>query len=263
MGGGFTYWGKGDPDLALTAYALRFLQDASQFIEIDDSIVGEQVRWIQHKAESDGRWIARDWKNSVDPRQTLILTAYIARTIANLDFGAISASDVGLEKQVSETLKHSLEYLAAKVAETDEPYLIASYALALPKLSDGAADSRLAASLDRLRKLERHEADASYWALEANTPFYGWGLAGRIETTALVLQALKKDAASASPDTDRQLLSRGVLFLLKNQDRYGIWYSSQATINVLDALRVLTLRNDGASGGGEFIRRKPGRQKFL
>ena len=32
----------------------------------------------------------------------------------------------------------------------------------------------------------------TYWTLETNTPFYGWGLAGRVETTALVVQALKK-----------------------------------------------------------------------
>nr|HEV7952516.1 MG2 domain-containing protein [Candidatus Acidoferrales bacterium] len=241
-GGGFSYWGRGDSDLALTAYALRFLQDASEFIEIDDSIVGEQVRWILHKAETDGRWIGRDWRHEEDSRQTLIVTAYIARVIANLDFrGSLSTADAGLEKEISDTLKHSLEYLEAKVAETDEPYLVASYALALPKLPNGAVDSRLAASLERLRKLERHEADASYWALEMNTPFFGWGLAGRIETTALVLQALKKGGGNS--EVDRELLSRGVLFLLKNQDRYGIWYSSQATINVLDALRVLTLGN--------------------
>ena len=245
-GGGFTYWGKGEPDLALTAYALRFLQDASQFIEIDDSIVDEQVRWILHKAESDGRWTARDWKMNEDERRTLILTAYIARTIAGLNFhGSADASDKELEKLIAVAVNHTLEYLAPKVSETDEPYLIASYALAVPT---SAADARLASSLNRLRKLERREADAGYWALETNTPFYGWGLAGRIETTALVLQALKKDAVNASADTDRELLSRGVLFLLKNQDRYGIWYSSQATINVLDALRVLTLRNDGTSG---------------
>lgn len=31
------------------------------------------------------------------------------------------------------------------------------------------------------------------------------------------------------------LISRGTLFLLKNKDRYGVWYSTQTTINVLDA----------------------------
>ncbi len=32
--GGFTYWGKGEPDLALTAYALRFLNDADGVIDV-------------------------------------------------------------------------------------------------------------------------------------------------------------------------------------------------------------------------------------
>jgi hypothetical protein len=243
--GGFSYWGKGDPDLALTAYAMRFLMDASEFIEIDDSIVGDQLKWILRKAENDGRWIAFDWNHKEDPRRTLILTAYIARTIANSDFrDSLATSDKELEKAASQAFKLSLDYLAPKIAEMDEPYLVASYALALPH---DKAETQLAASLDRLRKLERREADGSYWMLETNTPFYGWGLAGRIETTALVLQALKKGAASGSPDADRELLSRGVLFLLKNQDRYGIWYSSQATINVLEALRILTLQHENNS----------------
>jgi hypothetical protein len=31
-----------------------------------------------------------------------------------------------------------------------------------------------------------------------------------------------------------------LLFLLRNKDRYGIWYSTQATINVLDAIGAMT-----------------------
>jgi len=39
------------------------------------------------------------------------------------------------------------------------------------------------------------------------------------------------------------LVRSGLLFLLKQKDRYGVWYSTQATINVLDAM--LTLLEDG------------------
>jgi hypothetical protein len=60
-----------------------------------------------------------------------------------------------------------------------------------------------------------------------NTPFYGWGLTGRVETTALVLQALEKgDAARGRAQEPDEMISRGLLFLLKNQDPYGVWYSS-------------------------------------
>src|SRR6185295_7654109 len=34
--GGFTYWGHGKPDVALTAYALRFLTDASELMPVDE-----------------------------------------------------------------------------------------------------------------------------------------------------------------------------------------------------------------------------------
>jgi hypothetical protein len=33
----------------------------------------------------------------------------------------------------------------------------------------------------------------------------------------------------------KDLISKGTQFLLKNKDRYGVWYSTQTTINVLDA----------------------------
>jgi hypothetical protein len=63
-------------------------------------------------------------------------------------------------------------------------------------------------------------------------------LAGRIETTALALKALRSDAATWRADD--AVISKGVFWLLKNKDRYGAWLSTQATINVLDAFISLT-----------------------
>jgi hypothetical protein len=71
-----------------------------------------------------------------------------------------------------------------------------------------------------------------------------WGLTGRIETTAIVLQAFEK--SSENNTSDDPLLSRGLLFLLHNQDRIGIWYSTQATVNVLETLHSLTSRSTAA-----------------
>ncbi len=244
-GGGFTYWGRGEPDLALSAYALKFLSDAAEFVDIDDSIVTSNAKWLLKQAQPDGRWIARDWNDVENPDRTAILTAYIARIVANVKttHGYPNANGE-IDALVSGAVNHALEYLRPATLEIDEPYLIASYALAIPKIN---GDARFAESLARLRKLEHREGDTSYWSMETNTPFYGWGLAGRIETTALVLQALKRGETSANADADRDMISRGLLFLLRSQDRYGIWYSSQATVNVLEAISVLTLRNGGAA----------------
>ena len=82
-----------------------------------------------------------------------------------------------------------------------------------------------------------------YWALESNTPFYGWGMAGRVETTALAVQALIHDRDNATDvdmrNADDDLINHGLLFLLRKKDRYGVWYSTQATVNVYEAITSL------------------------
>ncbi len=44
--GGFTYWGRGEPDLALTAYALRFLNDVQSVISIDEDTIKDAREWL-------------------------------------------------------------------------------------------------------------------------------------------------------------------------------------------------------------------------
>jgi hypothetical protein len=259
-GGGFTYWGRGEPDLALTAYALRFLSDASRVIAVDEDVIKETRAWLVSRQREDGSWPARRWwDDKEDSRQTALTTAFVARVLA---------ATRGAEKQGATTtpLERALRYLAGRASEIDEPYLLASYALASADVGDEEA-VRLVAR--KLVALAHEEGAGSYWALETNTPFYGWGLAGRIETTALALKALdafcrtkgaecgaeparpsSTTQTAQSPKSVRQLIDRGLLFLLHNKDRYGVWYSTQATVNVHDALAGLVAAGDGASGGG-------------
>jgi hypothetical protein len=237
--GGFSYWGKGDADLALTVYAIKFLSDAREFVAVDDTVIQEATSWVLNQVQPDGHWAARDWKGNEDSRRSAMLTAYVARMIVTSKLTAEGpVGNAQVVKSASLAVRRALDYLQPQVAGIDEPYVISSYALA----ALGADDKPVfASSVARLRKLEHQERDSSYWSLEMNTPFYGWGLAGRVETTALVLQTLTKDDNS---DDLKALITRGLLFLLRNQDRYGIWYSTQATINVLDAIASLTSRPD-------------------
>lgn len=234
--GGFSYWGNGDTDLALTVYAIKFLSDAREFVAVDDSVIQEALSWVLNQVQADGHWAARDWKGNEDSRRSAMLTAYIARMIVNSKLSTeVAAGNARAVKGPSLAVQHALAYLQPHMDGIGEPYVISSYALAALSAGDTSA---FASSVARLRKLEHREGDSSYWSLEMNTPFYGWGLAGRVETTAVVLQALAQDHS----DDSEVLISRGLLFLLRNQDRYGIWYSSQATINVLDAIASLTSR---------------------
>jgi len=236
--GGFTYWGTGEPNLALTAYALRFLTEASELIAVDDDVTAQARAWLLLQQRPDGSWAVHGYGDQVeDSRRTASLTAFIARVLAK---GAPA------DKPVSPEVKRALDYLAIRIDQIDEPYLLASFALAALDAKDNA---RAQKAIGRLRVLAHEENGANYWSLETNTPFYGWGLAGRIETTALAIQALSRGEAEgkpAAPVKDR-LVNGGLLFLLRQKDRYGVWHSTQATINVLDALLALLAQDVDAT----------------
>jgi len=231
--GGFTYWGRGEPDVALTAYALRFLTDASDLISVDQEVINDAREWLIKHQRTEGNWAAH--ASNSTPANAL-LTAYVTRVLATTE---ARLSREKTSPEVSAALKRALDYLARRAGEIDEPYLLASYALAAIEVGDM---SRAKPVVEKLRSLAHTEGSMTYWSLETNTPFYGWGLAGRVETTALVIQALTRVCASANCESD-PLINRGLLFLLKQKDRYGVWYSTQATINVLDAMLTLFSMN--------------------
>jgi Large extracellular alpha-helical protein len=229
--GSFTYWGHGEGDVALTAYALRFLSDARELAGVDEDVINAARDWLVQHQRVDCSWPLR-YSFPGDRPQTVSLTAFVARVLASTAKLTDSAKDADSSKRAQAAalaLKRALEFLSHATAELDEPYAIASYALAAINADDEPSATR---ALNKLVALAHREGEASYWDLETNTPFYSWGLAGRVEATALAVEALAF-AGKTSPD---DLVSRALLFLLRHKDRYGVWYSSQATVNVLDAL---------------------------
>ena len=83
--GGFTYWGRGEPDIALTAYALRFLNEAAELAPVDDDIINRTRDWLIKQQRTDGSWAAHDyWDKTENSRRTAMLTAYVARVLAKV-----------------------------------------------------------------------------------------------------------------------------------------------------------------------------------
>lgn len=247
--GGFSYWGRDEADFALTAYALKFLTGAGEFIAVDQKVIDKASDWLIKHQENDGRWIARDWHKSEDKRRSTLLTAYIAQVSAALVKNRTpeTQQDTDSKQKLTLATKRALAYLDPRVDEIDEPYLMATYALAA---YDTGEQTQAEPAIERLRLLSHDENGGSYWSLETNTPFYGWGLAGRVETTALVLRALTVAAGreSANNQQHSEQINRGLLFLMRQKDRYGIWYSTQATVNVLDTLSAILLKGDSVPG---------------
>ena len=228
-GGGFSYWGgSDDPDIALTAYAVRFLKDAKNYISIDSSVIKEAEKWLYRKQRKDGSWtVQHRWERNENLNRTKLITSYVVRALAMKKLKIIKENEIAIE-----TLENGLNYLKQRNAEIDEPYALALFGLALIEKGNVENGKVIA---KKLAKMAISDGAGVYWKLETNTPFYGWGKAGRIETTALVLQLLTKVSQKKTNEQYTRLIAKGTQFLLKNKDRYGVWYSTQTTINVLDA----------------------------
>ena len=246
--GGFRYWKKMPSNVALTAYVLRFLTAAQGFIEVDAIVASRARDYLVAQQTKTGAWTTLRWdfRNGAEVEveaEDANLTAYIARTLAGAKPDA-SAKDAEKQKKAEAALKSALDYLEARIDAWSDAYLAGNYAIAA---IESGRNEHIENARELLTTLAHREGDTTYWNLEANTtPFYGWGEPGRIETTALAVEALAKLQAR-HPDTDTaDRMSRGLQYLLTHKDRYATWYSTQATQNVLEALvAAIPMANEG------------------
>jgi len=240
--GGFSYWGKGGSDLAVTGHVLRTLVDSKAFIEVDEKVIEGARDFIIKQQQPDGSWTSTYWPD-YKPKPNATLTAYLARVLATTN--PPDASDG--KKMTSAPVEKALHFLEERLDEWKESYLVANYSLAA--IATGRSDFQEKARL-QLLSIAHEEGSATYWSVELNpTPFYGWGRAGRLETTALAVEALSMLPASADVDgqTAKQA-HRGLLFLLQSKDRYGAWSSTAATVNVIDAILAAMPAGDVPGG---------------
>ena len=215
--GSFSYWARGDPDIPLTAYAARFLSDASDLARLDQDDVVGALEWLVSTQQKDGRWSA---PFNMDDSTTAYVSRTLWRAAKRLPEGPSRAKIEAAAKRGLQTLQSPLD-----------PYALALYALA--EWESGSPEAATSAAV-KLRSLAHREGTGTYWALESNTLFHGWGFTGRLETTAAVVTALS--VIDGAEGVSRDLVGGGITFLLKNKDRFGVWYSGQATVTVLDAL---------------------------
>ncbi|MEW6732950.1 MAG: alpha-2-macroglobulin family protein, partial [Acidobacteriota bacterium] len=218
--GGFSYWPGGTADIAVTAYALKFLGDAKEFINVDQTIIEESQKWLIEQQQKDGRWLSRKNYYHDSESYNLQLTLYITWTLATLQNDLARAAAY-----------RAFQSLENTIDETSNAYFASLYTLAAIELAEKAVATR---AIGRLRALARYDRGFCYWESGEVTPFYGWGLVGNIETTALAVQALIREGG----ETDT-LVQNGLLFLIRQKDRYGIWFSTQATVKVLDTLALI------------------------
>lgn len=247
--GGFTYWGKGEENAALTVYALRFLNDAKEFISIDENIIKSTSEWILNRQQLDGNWKEAYYNQNESTIRSAQLTSYILMLLVRVNDkpNEVIAKKLNLAMSYLENLINPLTPIITneQKAISENPYLLACYAQAALKLgyTNKAEDA-----LSKLLKLVKSKQGSKYWELTGYTLFYGWGEVANIETTAFVLQAFLASANSKNPSnlfkSENSLINESLIYLLQNKDRYGIWYSTQTTVNVIDAILAVLSQNN-------------------
>ena len=244
--GGIRYWGTGEPDIAVTAYALSFLVDASTVVEVDHDDIEQPVSWLAQKQGRDGLWTPAGRDRATIDQRAILLTGSVARSLA-------AAQKAGV-KVPPRTLIDAYHHLGQFTDATAEPYMLATFTLAALDSGDAPLVSDTAM---RLAGLAREERGGAYWDLRANTPFYGWGTAGRLETSALAVSALAAWRTQHAEATQLDpIIRRGLVFLLRGRDSFGSWYSTQATLRVMRAFAdsAAALGNFGGKGGSVDVR---------
>ncbi|MGD0860180.1 MAG: alpha-2-macroglobulin family protein [Terracidiphilus sp.] len=242
-GGGVTYWGRSDetPDPALTAYSIEFLTEAQPYVNVDRSRIVGAVDWLLTNQLADGSWKPHYGETSAD--LNLYVAEVLNRTLAGDEFAKDAPKD--LRERAKKAVTRAIAWAATSVAAVHDPY---ANALRLRLAGDADAAARLRAELQQTAV---RDSQGAHWTRAGYSPFYGWGHAGEMETTALVLGALGKSESLAG---EQALGNDALFYLLRSQDRYGIWYSGQATVRVLQALLPMAIERMKGTGATQDFR---------
>ncbi|MGA3159863.1 MAG: alpha-2-macroglobulin family protein [Terracidiphilus sp.] len=237
-GGGITYWGRSGeaPDAALTAYGIEFLAEAQPYVKVEQSRIVDAVSWLVANQQADGSWKPHYGETRAD------LNLYVAEALHRALASDALASHISndLRERANKAITRAIAWAASSAAAVHDPY---ANALRLRLAGDAATADRLRAELSQTAE---HDRNGAHWTRPGYSPFYGWGHAGELETTALVLSVLNSSSNQALRD-------EALYYLLRNQDRYGIWYSGQATVRVLQALLPLAIEETKSTGNTQQL----------
>jgi len=234
-GGGFDWWGNGEPLVWLSAYGLQEFNDMAKVYPIDRGVITRTQAWLMKQQDKDGTWskIGATHGESIermgDPK--LLLTSYVVWSL--LDSGA-----------KKDDLKKSVDYIRAGIQKVDNAYILALAANAL-----AAYDAKDDSVHEVLQKLENHQKDlpeikALCYPAGGQSLAYSRGDSLTVETTALTAMAMIRSGQFTNS------ANKALMYLIKAKDANGAWGSTQATILSLKALV-------GGMGGSPFKGKVP------
>ncbi len=237
QGGGFDWYGRPPANLTLTAYGLLEFSDMARVHDVDPQLLQRTRAWLLKQRKADGSWEA-DGRGAhlagVRDQETarLATTAYVAWALfADQQIGTLDALV-------------TLNWIFAhKPGDIKDPHTLALVCNAVAAIDPNGHSRELQGYIDRLAELAKRGDDGKlvHWEQDAGqrTMFYGAGVSGQVETTALATLALLQ--AKRHPE-----LTRGALaWLVSKKDANGTWHSTQATVLALKAILLGTGQPQG------------------
>ena len=217
---------------------LRFLAAVGDELQVDPAVVTRARNYLLSRQKKSGAWTKMTWPQGRE-LEDAYMTSEVARSLALTMPGPKDADRERLEA----SLNSSMTYLDLQA--WPDAYVAGNYAIAAIATGN---KQRIKKARENLAQLAHPEGSATYWNLEANmSPFYGWGDPGRVESTAIAVEALAMVPADNDSSVQEQM-ERGVQFLLSHKDPYRVWYSTHASQAAVEALATAVPAGNNQGG---------------
>jgi uncharacterized protein YfaS (alpha-2-macroglobulin family) len=211
--GGFSWFGQAPARQVLTAYGLMEFRDMSRVFPVEEQLIRRTQRWLVAQQAHDGSWRPDDHRFHGGGDVVARTTAYIAWALAESGFRGAQ-------------LDKALDYVERSQAASRDPYTAAALLAASVK----ARPAAVPALARQLAARAMREEQRVRFPTQGLTPYYGRGVAGDIETTALAAYALA--VAGREPELTKSALE----WIAAHRDHRGTWHTTQGTIQALRAL---------------------------
>lgn len=213
--GGYSLYGKSPAEPVLTAYGLMELKDLSEVYNIDENVLENMKEYLYGKQKVNGSFDLgnSDHLGGAGSSDTISLNSYIIWALSE------SYSD-------DSRLEKSIKYLEDNIDKMNDSYTLALVANAFANVDSSSAKT----VVNKLMEKVQTDGENAYIESEIMDYYGSYGTSQNIQTTALASIALTK--LNSNTKTNNAFVN----YLISKKDKYGNWYSTQATVLSLKAL---------------------------
>uniref|UniRef100_A0A673XI82 Alpha-2-macroglobulin-like n=1 Tax=Salmo trutta TaxID=8032 RepID=A0A673XI82_SALTR len=243
--GAYSTFGQGLGNTWLTAFVLRSFGKAQSFIYVDPATMEQSKTWLERQQGKHGcfRTLGKLLNNRMKGGVTdeVTLTAYITASMLELNMS-------------DPVVDHSLSCLKNSTSDMSNTYATALLAYTFTLAGDMETRARL---LQHLDTISFQEGGLLHWSQSSSETSPSL----EVEISSYVL--LASLSASSRSTSDLGYASRIVRWLVRQQNAYGGFSSTQDTVVALQALALYSTRVFSRGGASTVTVRSPSGERCL